>query len=150
MPRKTLTAVIATFFGVGYIPVVPATWASAVSAVMTWFLPSAQLIYPALVFSLAGLCVCRESQDVFHAKDPKQFVMDEACGMMLTLLWLPKNAALYLAAFLLFRILDIWKPWPISRIQESWRATSIMWDDLLAGVFANIILQMAIRTIVKL
>ncbi len=147
MWRKFLVPPVVTFLGVGYIPVVPATFASAASAVLVWFLPGSWLIYWALAFSAAGLCVCRSSQDVFGSRDPKHFVMDEVCGMMISLLWLPKSAGLYLIAFILFRILDIWKPWPISRIQESRHATSIMWDDLLAGVFANLILQAAVRVV---
>ena len=54
-----------------------------------------------------------------------------------------------LAAFILFRVLDAWKPWPISRIQNSPHATSIMWDDLAAGVFTNLILQAATRVLLK-
>ena len=149
--RKFFASITATFFGVGYIPVVPATFASAASALLTWyFIPGGTLLFWALGLSAAGLCACRPSQDIFNSKDPKQFVMDEVCGMMLTLLWLPKNPGLYAGAFFLFRILDVWKPWPISRIQESRHATSIMWDDLLAGVFANILLQIALRMVVNL
>ncbi|OGW80582.1 MAG: hypothetical protein A3C47_01000 [Omnitrophica bacterium RIFCSPHIGHO2_02_FULL_51_18] len=137
---RTFVKVIATFFGVGFIPIVPATWASAVAVVLAWFL-SGGLFYWFVAFSVAGLWACRPAVDVFQSKDPKPFVMDEVCGMMVSVLWLPKNVTVFLAAFFLFRVLDVWKPWPISRIQESKHPWSIMWDDLAAGLLANLILR---------
>ena len=147
MWRERWTALVASFFGVGYIAVVPATWASAVSAVLCWFLPNPWIIGGALLLSAVGLGVCRRSQSVFNSPDPKQFVMDEVCGMMLALLWLPKSVPLYIGAFVLFRVLDVWKPGPVRWIQNSPHPTSIMWDDLAAGVLCNLILQALIRVI---
>jgi phosphatidylglycerophosphatase A len=137
----SIAAVIASFFGVGLIPIVPATWASAVAAVLAWFIDESFLVYWAAGLSVAGLWACREAQTVFNSKDPKQFVMDEVCGMFLSVLWLPKSVPLFIAAFLLFRVLDVWKPWPISKIQDSKHPWSIMGDDLAAGLVTNLILQ---------
>ena len=147
--RKTWTKIIATFFGVGFIPVVPATWASAIAALLAWFLAEPWLYAVLAVFTAAGLWACLDAKDVFKSKDPKSFVMDEVCGMMLSVLWLPRNAYLYFWAFILFRILDASKPWPISKIDKSHRPTCILWDDLAAGVFTNIILQVAVRIFIK-
>ncbi len=141
-----LTKVIATFFGVGYIPLVPATWASALTVVLAWYLPYG-LGYWILAFFAAGLWACAPSRAVFKSKDPKQFVMDEVVGMGLSVLWLPKNLSLYAAAFILFRILDVWKPGFISKIDEQDHPFSILLDDVAAGVLANVILQVAVRTI---
>ncbi len=94
-----------------------------------------------LFFCVAGFWVCRASQKVFGTQDPKQFVMDEVCGMMLSVLWIPKEPGFFLIAFLLFRALDIWKPWPISKIQKNRHPSAILWDDLAAGLIANLILQ---------
>lgn len=149
MINKKIVKIIATFFGVGFIPIVPATWASVVAAVLAWFLYGG-LIYWTAGFSLAGLWVCREAQEVFRSKDPKPFVTDEVCGMMLSVLWLPKNVSFYFWAFVLFRILDIWKPWPISKIDKSDRPWCIMWDDLAAGIFTNLILRTIVRIFFKL
>ena len=148
--RKSLATVISTSFGLGFIPLVPATWTSAVAAIALWFIPDPALVYCVVVLSVAGCWACQPSREIFHAEDPKQFVMDEVCGMILTLIWLPKTIVLYVAGFFLFRVLDVWKPWPISRIQNSKHPWSIMGDDLLAGVFANIILQFAVRAFIKL
>lgn len=144
-----LVKIISTFFGVGYLPLMSGTWASAVAAILVWFLGDSLLIWTS-VFTAAGLLVCRASQDALGSKDPKAFVMDEVCGMMLTLLWLPKNIYVYLAAFLLFRVLDVVKPWPISKLQQSAHASSIMTDDLAAGLAGNLILQALLRTVIHL
>ena len=146
MRKKFLVRIVAAFLGVGFLPLVPATWASALAAALAWYLPG-NLLGWILGLTAAGLWACRPSQSIFNSKDPKPFVMDEVCGMMLSVLWLPKNGLLFLAAFVLFRILDVWKPWPISRIQDSRHPWSIMGDDLLAGLFANLILRLAIKTI---
>ena len=93
---------------------------------------------------MLGFLVCRPSQAVFHSKDPSSFVMDEVCGMMLSVLWLPKSLLWYAVAFGLFRLLDVTKPWPIRVIQRSSHPFMIMADDLLAGVFTNLILRLLI------
>ena len=143
-----MVTLIAAFLGVGFIPWWPATWASAIAAVLAWF-ANDTLVYWTVGLTLAGFWACRPSQEVFNSKDPKQFVMDEVCGMMLSVWWLPKNTTVYLAAFILFRILDAWKPWPISKIQDSKHPSSIVWDDLAAGVGANLILQAALQFLPK-
>ncbi len=145
MQSKKIATAVSTFFGVGFIPLVPATWCSALVALLSWYMPTRWIAGFALVFSAMGLWACRPSQDIFNSKDPKQFVMDEACGMWLTVLWLPKSIGLYVGAFFLFRVLDVIKPWPISRIQNSKHPSSIMWDDLAAGAIGNILLQVFVR-----
>ena len=72
-------------------------------------------------------------------------MLDEVCGMMATVLWLPKTLPVFIAAFLLFRLLDIWKPWPISWLQDQKHPFSIMHDDLAAGLLGNLILRAALR-----
>jgi phosphatidylglycerophosphatase A len=147
MVNRTLTRVVATFFGIGFIPFVPATWASAVAALLAWFIPGSLLVYCFLALSVAGLCVCRPSQDVFGSSDPKPFVLDEVCGMMLSVLWLPKTLPLYVTGFILFRLFDVWKPGPIRMIQNHRHPTSILWDDLAAGLFANGLLRVLIAVL---
>ncbi len=142
--RRFFVGAISSSAGIGYIPIVPATWASAIAALVCWWAGGSS-IYWLIGLSLAGLWVCKPSQQLFNSKDPKQFVMDETCGMMLSLVWLPREVSIYIGAFILFRLLDIIKPWPICLIQQSKRPTSILWDDLAAGVAVNAILQVVVR-----
>ena len=65
--------------------------------------------------------------------------------MMLTLVWLPKRLGVFLAGYALFRVLDVCKPWPISYFDRSERPSNIMWDDVAAAIFANLILQALTR-----
>ena len=122
----------------------PGTWASLAALPSAWFFHDA-LIWQTLFLSLIGLAICKPAEEAFQAKDPGAFVLDEVAGMMVSLVWLPRNWMIFSAAFLLFRILDVLKPGPIRKIQNSKTPTSIMWDDLLAGAFVNIFLQIIVR-----
>ena len=124
-----------SFFGLGFIGDWPGagTWASLVAIVPAWFLPQGPLLTLTVIFSLVGLLACRPVVDAFKAEDPQWFVWDEVCGMMLSVAWAMKTPACYAAAFVLFRVLDIWKPWPIRWFEKNTGAVGIMTDDLAAG-----------------
>ena len=72
---------------------------------------------------------------------PKEAVWDEFIGMWATCVLLPKTLPWLAAAFICFRILDIWKPWPIRRLERLHGGLGIMADDLLAGIFGAVILN---------
>ena len=75
--------------------------------------------------------------------DPKQAVWDEFIGMWATCILVPKTLPWMAAAFICFRVLDIWKPWPIRRLERLHGGVGIMSDDLLAGVFGAMLLYVA-------
>ncbi len=135
---------LASFFYIGYLPVMPGTWGSATGALLAWFFNEG-LVWQVTVFSLAGLFISSIAERAFDEKDPSRFVLDEVAGIMISVLWIPKKIALFVVAFILFRIFDTMKPWPISMVQKSKMPTAIMWDDLLAGLFVNILLQIISR-----
>lgn len=131
---------VATFLGTGYFPWGPGTMGSFAGILVAWFsgpLTSAVL----LIFIGLGFWACKPAVEVFQSSDPSRFVMDEACGVMIAVFLIPRTYVLYLAGFILFRFFDILKPWPISLIQKSKDPSSIMWDDLLAGIFANTLIR---------
>ena len=140
---------LASFFYVGYLPWMPGTWGSLAILPIVWFF-NENLVWVVATFSFVGFLICKPAEEVFNSKDPDRFVLDEAAGMALAVLWLPKNLILYAAGFVLFRILDIWKPGPLGWIQKTKSPSSIMWDDLLAGAVVNLFLQLAARLIIKL
>lgn len=144
---KNIVKVLATFFYVGFLPIAPGTWATLAGLPIAWFFND-KLIWLTIIFSLIGLVICKPAEEAFNAKDPSCFVLDEVAGMMVSVLWLPKNLILYGVAFIFFRILDISKPGPIRTIQNSGTPLSIMWDDLLAGAFVNIFLQIAVKFVI--
>ena len=136
--------VVASFFYVGYLPKMPGTWGSLAGLALAWLLAPSLLIYSTLMLSILGLMISERSRGVFGQDDPSHFVLDEVCGMMISVLWLPKIWPVALGAFVLFRLLDVWKPGPIGWIQKQKSASSIMWDDIAAGVVANLLLRGAL------
>ena len=143
---RLVKAVVSLGF-IGYFPFWPGTLASAVTALAAWSCPWS-LAAPVVIFSFIGFTLCKPAQKIFGVPDPGRFVLDEACGMTLSLLWLPKSVWIYCLAFIFFRIFDALKPWPISCIQRSPNPMSIVWDDLAAGFFSNILLQILSRFVI--
>jgi len=132
---------ISTFFGIGYLPWFPGTWASLFTVVVCFFIGNALL-----AGSLVVLCFLGIWASELHAKDvkrgdPSEVVIDEVVGMGISLLFLPKTIIFMVAAFFLFRLLDIWKPSLIGKAEKLPGGWGIMLDDVLAGILANIVLQ---------
>ena len=137
-----------TALGLGLFPVAPATLASLVVVVVYYFLPleSDSLAFYLLVAGslIVGPWACGTlitSED----PDPKRAVWDEVAGMWLTCLLLPKTLPWLAAAFLLFRILDVLKPWPIRRFEKLPGGWGIMADDVSAGVVGAAALNLIYR-----
>lgn len=82
---------------------------------------------------------------MLNKKDAKCIVIDEVGGMLLSLIFIPHDIKLVIIAFLLFRILDMLKPYPIDALQNLKGSAGIMSDDLVAGLYTNIILQVVLR-----
>ena len=140
---------IATGFGSGFLPVAPGTAGSAVAIGLFWLtlLPGLPWL-PAVVFValvLAGFWSCPIAAQRLGEKDPGPIVIDEFAGQFLALLALPHSWPVLAAGFALFRLFDIVKPPPARRFEALPGATGIMADDLVAGVYANLLLQVAVR-----
>ena len=128
---KKLCRVLGSFFYLGALPA-GGTWGSAAGWTIAWIFPAKGFLL-LLPFCAMGYALTLVAEESFGSRDPGAFVWDEVCGMMLSVLWLPKNLTVCAAAFALFRVLDIWKPWPISMLQKMKHPFSIMHDDLAAG-----------------
>jgi phosphatidylglycerophosphatase A len=139
-----LSKIIATVFFIGYIPFAPGTFGSLAGLAFIWiFKPdfSWQIVILITVFIIGILCsniIERES----GIKDSKHIVIDEFVGYMASIMFLPLTIRYIIAAFLAFRFFDILKPPPIRNIEKTFHGgLGIMIDDLLAGIFTNILLQ---------
>ena len=143
---------LGTWFGAGLLPIMPGTWGSLAALPCAWAirsrwgvagLPIAAMIAFAVGCWAAGL-IARTS----GATDPRVIVIDEVAAQWLVLLPAPLDPLSYTAAFLLFRVFDIWKPWPIGwadrRVHGGF---GIMLDDLLAAVYAVLVLLMLLATV---
>ena len=137
---KIPSHLFATWFGIGLIRPAPGTWGSF-AALLIWYFaefmhPTAHVILP--IFILFSWLVCSQATKDSDSKDHSAIVIDEVAGMFLALSLVPHGIMTYLCAFLLFRLFDIWKPWPISWVDQNVQGgLGILLDDLIAGLFAG-------------
>jgi len=140
---------IATGLGSGLVPFAPGTAGSAVAVGLFWVTTRSGVAWlPALVFGVlvwAGFWSAAAAARSLGKKDPGAIVIDEFAGQFLALLALPHSWPVLAAGFVLFRLFDIVKPPPARRLEAQPGATGIMADDLVAGLYANLLLQIAVR-----
>ncbi len=155
-----------TTCGVGYLPLAPGTWGSAIGVLIYLFVRSNESgiirrfsnagfpneittawIYAFnsvifLLFCFLGIWASGRAAAIFKNKDPQKVVVDEVMGQILVFLFVPFNISwkLVLAGFLLFRLFDIWKPYPINSLENLPSGIGVCADDILAGVYAGICL----------
>ncbi len=139
-----LARLVATAFGSGHSPFAPGTVGSAVALLLFW--PLARLGWTwQLAASLGVLAVGTWAASRVAAlvgrKDPGLVVVDEVVGQWITLLGLPFTVPVVLGGFVLFRIMDIVKPWPARALERLPSGWGIMADDVAAGVYAHLALR---------
>jgi phosphatidylglycerophosphatase A len=136
---------LATGFGTGYGPVAPGTWGSLPGLAFAWGLERLAGLWAVLAgaafFAGAGVWAAGRAEALLGEKDPGRVVVDEIAGQMVALLFFRPTARLLLFAFVLFRILDVVKPWPARRLEDLPGGSGIMADDLMVGLYANLILH---------
>jgi phosphatidylglycerophosphatase A len=138
--------VLASVFGAGYAPVASGTVGSFVTVVPIWLLPLTPLrIAVALVVViLVGIWAGSRVERVLGKKDPGVIVIDEVAGMLLSVILLPRTIPVLITAFLLFRLFDIWKPFPARESQALTGGVGVMVDDLIAGFYTLILIMGAL------
>jgi phosphatidylglycerophosphatase A len=145
LPLWHPAALLATGFGAGFLPRSPGSWASLLALPIAWTIVrlsgvTGLAVATGLAFSLgwwAAATVAKSSD----TKDPAAIVIDEVAGQWLVLVPAPLDPLAYALAFLLFRIFDIWKPWPVRWAdREAKGGLGIMLDDLLAAIYAVVLL----------
>lgn len=156
-------------FGVGYLPIAPGTWGSAVAVGIFflvrwvslhatqcanecygWSAQTAEVwredisLIALLLFILLGIWAAGRAAKLFGDKDPSRVVVDEVMGQFIVFLFVPLEISLWLVAagFFLFRLFDIWKPYPIDSLQSLPGGIGVCADDILAGIYAGICLNL--------
>jgi phosphatidylglycerophosphatase A len=137
-----LAVLIATVGGTGYAPVAPGTVGSAVAAALLWLIPFSPraLVVFFVVVTVGGLWAANRAERLLGDKDPGAIVVDEVAGLTLALLTLPRTLPVVAAAFVLFRVFDILKPYPADAVQRLPGGAGVMLDDLVAGLYALVVL----------
>jgi len=141
-PRlRTPAGLIATFFGVGLLPRAPGTWGSLAALPFAWliqqYLGRDALALAIILLFAAGCWAAGRHAATLGGGDPGEVVIDEVAGQWLTLLFVPADWRLYALGFVLFRLADILKPWPVNLADQAiGGGLGIMIDDVLAAGYA--------------
>lgn len=136
---------IVTFFATGcyagFLPLAPGTWGTVVGVAFFWLLrhlPPFAYGVTVLAFIAFAVWVATEAQAVFGETDPSKVVIDEIAGFLVTMAFHRATIPLIIAGFILFRIFDIAKPPPLRWIERRFAdGRGVVFDDVLAGVYAN-------------
>ena len=156
--RPRLGLAVATVCGVGYAPIAPGTFGSAAGLVVWWLLDEisrsasieswvVQGVAIVAIF-IAGSWGGNVAERHFGRTDPGQVVIDEVMGMLITLFLNPVGWAGALAAFFLFRVFDVIKPYPANRLEQIPGGVGVMADDAMAAVYANLALRAALHWVI--
>jgi phosphatidylglycerophosphatase A len=149
MNLRRLGVFIATCAYVGYAPLAPGTWGSAVGLAVYYAVRRQasipiELAVIAVVF-IIGLWAATEAEHHFGGIDPGPVVIDEVIGMLMTLALHPVNVFGAILGFLIFRVLDVVKPWPARRLELLPGGFGVVLYDAMAGIYGNLLLWGAIR-----
>ncbi len=148
-PPSFLVRFFATGFYSGYAPFAPGTAGSAVGLLIYW-IPNFEnpvILFAGFVVMFFVGVVVSGKMERSYGDDPPIVVIDEVVGMWITLLLLPKSIIISIAGFLLFRIFDIIKPPPARNLEALKNGWGIMLDDVMAGIYGNLVLQLLVKFI---
>ena len=143
-PGGFLWKILASFFGTGYFPVAPGTFASVIAILILWFIPYSHVLWAILIIgiTLLGILVSQKAE-FYWGKDPSKIVIDEVIGCIISVIFLPKSILLYAGAFLAFRFFDIFKLEPAKTVEKKFHGgTGVMFDDIVAGIYAAILVNL--------
>jgi phosphatidylglycerophosphatase A len=153
-----LPVIISTLFGTGYFPKAPGTAGTLIAALVYLLLPvklfgslenNVIFFTCVLILSLISvLFISKAEKKLGH--DNNKIVLDEFLGYFIAVVFLPKTVLIAFFAFMLFRFFDIFKPEPVNILQKLHAGWGVMADDLMAGVYTNISLQILIRIFPKI
>lgn len=145
--RKFTIKTLSTFFYVGYLPFIPGTFASIIGLFLFYLIRHNIHIFTLFNVTLLilGFLVTGKAERIFDKKDARCIVIDEIAGIFLSVMFIPPDIKLIIIAFMLFRILDALKPYPAGQLQKLRGSVGIMSDDIVAGLYTNVILQVVLR-----
>ncbi|MBU4140314.1 MAG: phosphatidylglycerophosphatase A [Candidatus Omnitrophica bacterium] len=140
---KNLIKLIASFFYLGYAPVIPGTVASLAGLGLYFLFKDNIYSYTILLILLSalGFLVAGSAEKIFQEKDSRKIVIDEVAGLLLAFWGLRLEPVLLITGFFIFRALDAIKVYPANRLEKIDGSCGIMGDDLIAGLYTNIVLR---------
>ena len=143
MKLNFIEKLLGSGFYTGYIPFISGTFGS-LAALIIYYIPGFEkpfiLIPAVIIFTIYGIYVGNKFEDVY-GKDPSECTIDEVVGMWISLLFLPKILLISFLTFLLWRILDIIKPFPARNFEKLKGGIGIVLDDITSGIYTLIIVH---------
>lgn len=147
--RRHGILLLATGGYLGYIPAAPGTFGSLLGIPLAWLfsrLPAAGEAAAVILFAAAAMWVASQAEPLMGKTDPGAIVIDEVAGMLVTLWAIPLTAVSVGLGFILFRVLDIAKPFPIRQTERKLSGGfAVVADDLVAGGIAHVLLRICLR-----
>ena len=145
--RDRAVIFLATGLLIGNVPFAPGTFGSLIGLPFAFLLSRLNLLLSAsfiLLFVFFAIAVASAAEKILSKKDPAKIVIDEIAGLMVTFAGLPFNLGTAIAGFIIFRAFDILKPFPIRALERKVPGGGgVVLDDVLAGIYANLILRLA-------
>ncbi len=142
---------LGTGLGVGFIPFAPGTFGTLWGLPLVWgihhFTPMAMSLQLAcvVVIFLLGVPICQTAATALGLADPGSVVFDEVAAMPIVFLVTPLTWSTAILGFFWFRLFDIWKPWPASRLEQLHGGLGIMLDDAVAGIYAAVAMWLTVK-----
>jgi phosphatidylglycerophosphatase A len=147
--RRQAVLFFATGCWIGKLPRAPGTFGSLLGLALCQLIAPLRLtgtIFFTLFFIAFSIWIAHEAEKIFARKDPGSIVIDEICGILITFLGIPFHLTMAIAGFILFRLLDITKPFPICYADKKLPGgAGIVADDVMAGLVANVVLRIAVH-----
>ena len=144
---NSLAKIFATFFYIGFMPFAPGTTASMAGMLVYFLLYRHMALYilAFVVLTLVGFLTAGRVEKNLNRKDPPCVVIDEVAGVMIALFMLPMTPSVIITAFFLFRAFDMFKIYPANKLQALTGSLGIMMDDVVAGVYTNAMMLLALK-----
>jgi phosphatidylglycerophosphatase A len=146
---RPLIIFLATGAGTGYAPAAPGTFGAALGLILCkwlfaplWSRSPAAFATLFIAMFVPACIVAGRAEAIFGEHDSSRIVLDEVFGMTATMFLNPAGWAWLIGGFALFRVFDIIKPWPASSFDRIQNGAGVMLDDLAAGIYANLVLQL--------
>jgi len=140
---KWIIRFLATGFFVGHSPFAPGTMGTLVAFLLYAILPTSVTFYWLLILCLVigGTIICHQAENILGRVDAPEIVIDEICGYFIAMAFLPKSLGLMIVGFIIYRLLDVIKIYPMKKFEVIAGGLGIMLDDIYAGVITNLILH---------
>ena len=151
MPEK-FVKFITTFGFIGYLPLAPGSMASVAGGWIAIYLSHSLLMYFAvsMIITVLGFVASDRMETLMQKKDPSCIVIDEVSGIMIAFFMLPAIPSVLITAFFLFRAFDMFKIYPANKLELLKGGAGVMMDDIIAGIYTNIVTHLALRFILIL